>query len=374
MFNLFKKNRILYVANSLVANGGVEGRNLEQILYLRQRGLETEICILRSIGDMADTYQNHGIPVYYFHSYDTGQSQNLKIYPRHLLRFWLFLIRRRYGVIVASQAPSQYLVRLLCFPFSGRRIFVMERTSILNRKPRYRKLDRLLSTWTERIICISQIVADQLQELCKVPSKKITVLEEGYQISTETNPNSVLQKKLQNCFVFGCVSSFSSEKGHKILIRAFASIYPMNHQMRLVLVGDGELRYEIEDLVVNLGLTESVMFTGNVANPHKYYPLFDVFVFPSISEGLGGVFVEACLHKLPVICSDLRPMKDYIRHMQEGLLFTPDDPGDLAKMMRFLYENPKELKIVANDGFERVKTFFDYNRQMAKLYDLLVKN
>lgn len=108
---------------------------------------------------------------------------------------------------------------------------------------------------------------------------------------------------LQDCFVIGHVGRFMKQKNHDFLVDIFAEISKKQENARLLLVGDGPLKTEIEDKVKAIGLEEKVIFTGVRSDVADLYNAMDVFVFPSLYEGLGMVAVEAQANGLPVISS-----------------------------------------------------------------------
>lgn len=110
---------------------------------------------------------------------------------------------------------------------------------------------------------------------------------------TETRNKFRKEYNLQNKFVVGNVARFNEQKNHVFLIDIFAEIHKKNENTVLMLVGDGELRKEIEDKVEKLGLTNNVIFTGVKSNINELLMAMDVFLFPSLFEGLGIVLIEA---------------------------------------------------------------------------------
>jgi glycosyltransferase involved in cell wall biosynthesis len=98
---------------------------------------------------------------------------------------------------------------------------------------------------------------------------------------------------VNNNYVIGHVGRFQTQKNHSFLIDIFKEIYVKNNDCVLLLVGDGELRREIETKVKELGLTENVIFTGVRSDIPELFQAMDVFVFPSFYEGWGIVLVEA---------------------------------------------------------------------------------
>ncbi len=107
--------------------------------------------------------------------------------------------------------------------------------------------------------------------------------------------------------VFGHVGRFEMQKNHRFLINIFKTIYKVHKEARLLLIGEGSLKKEIERFVDEEGLGEVVTFLGNVDNTYDYYNVMDVFLFPSLFEGLGIVAIEAQCNGLPCIISDTIP-------------------------------------------------------------------
>lgn len=111
--------------------------------------------------------------------------------------------------------------------------------------------------------------------------------------------------KLQNRVVVGHVGNFTVPKNHSFLIDIFTEIRKKNESAVLMLVGDGGLRQEIEEKVARLGLTDSVIFTGVQANVNELLMGMDVFLFPSLFEGLGIVLIEAQATGLKCFTSEI---------------------------------------------------------------------
>lgn len=120
------------------------------------------------------------------------------------------------------------------------------------------------------------------------------------------------QLGLEDKFVVGHVGRFTSIKNHGFLIDIFKRIQDKNKNAVLLLVGDGELRSEIENKILQLGLTEHVIITGARTDVSQLLQAMDVFVFPSSFEGLGIVTIEAQAAGLPCIVSDSLPSEAFI--------------------------------------------------------------
>ncbi len=107
---------------------------------------------------------------------------------------------------------------------------------------------------------------------------------------------------LENNFVVGHVGRLNVQKNHSFLLEIFAEIYKQNSTARLLLVGDGPLKQDLIKQAKQLHIAPAVLFCGNQA-PEDYYQAMDVFVFPSIYEGLGIVLIEGQTSGLPCVIS-----------------------------------------------------------------------
>ena len=117
-----------------------------------------------------------------------------------------------------------------------------------------------------------------------------------------------IRKSLQleeGVILYGHVGSFSTPKNHTFLIDVFQQIYKQQGKKAyLVLVGDGALREQIEQKVVQCGLQKQVVFTGSVENVHEYLMAMDVLIFPSLFEGFPVALLEAQATGLYSVVSD----------------------------------------------------------------------
>lgn len=109
---------------------------------------------------------------------------------------------------------------------------------------------------------------------------------------------------LEDNFVVGHIGRFQTQKNHEYLIDIFKEVYSKNSKAILLLIGDGNLRQSIEKKVEDLGLSNNVIFTGVRTDIPDLLKVMDVFVFPSLYEGLPVTLVEAQAASLPCIVSD----------------------------------------------------------------------
>ncbi len=145
-------------------------------------------------------------------------------------------------------------------------------------------------------------------------NKKSQIVYSGIDFN-QFNPSKIYNNKLrddfkvpQNTKVIGHIGRFNVYKNHELIINVFYKLTKIDPNVMLILVGDGELLGKIKEQVISLNLQDKVIFTGIRQDiPEFISNLFDVFFFPSISEGLGRVLIEAQATGIPCLISNTIP-------------------------------------------------------------------
>ncbi len=152
-----------------------------------------------------------------------------------------------------------------------------------------------------------------------------------------------------------------------------------DHDVKFLLVGTGEFREELEEIIRRENVEEKVIFAGRVPNEDlpDYYAATDVFVLPSVSrlEAFGIVALEAMSSCVPVIVSDIPGVREVIVEGKHGLLAEPMNSKDLAGKIRTLLENPDMAEKMGRNGRKRVKEKFTWKqvaKDIEKVYQSLV--
>ena len=146
-----------------------------------------------------------------------------------------------------------------------------------------------------------------------IESDSFKVVKNGIRIkrfAVSKEKRKIIRKEYgigNNQFVIGHAGRFDSAKNQAYVIRIFNEIAKNNADCVLMLVGDGITKKSLEKRVESLNIAERVIFTGTKSNIEDYYSAMDMFVFPSLQEGLGMVAIEAQASGLMVIASDEVP-------------------------------------------------------------------
>ncbi|MCR5847701.1 MAG: glycosyltransferase family 1 protein [Lachnospiraceae bacterium] len=143
-----------------------------------------------------------------------------------------------------------------------------------------------------------------------VKTGKVRILNNAIdtkKFSFDENTRSEIRKNLnvdENMFILGHVGRMMPQKNHEFLVEIFKEVHEKRENSKLLLVGDGDLRFAIEKKCKELGIFEDVIFYGTTDDISKLYNAMDVFVFPSLFEGLGMVMIEAQCNGLRCYLTD----------------------------------------------------------------------
>ena len=173
---------------------------------------------------------------------------------------------------------------------------------------------------------------------------------------------------LENKFVIGNVARFMKQKNHIFMLELFKVILNKNPNSVLMFFGDGELQNEIKQKAKDLGIEKSVMFMGNVENVNEMYQVMDVFLLPSLFEGLPVVGIEAQTSGLKCFMSDTITNEVSITENVEFLSLKNDS---LEKWADKILENiDYERK---NMSKEIITAGYSIKEEAKKLQDIYLK-
>ena len=172
--------------------------------------------------------------------------------------------------------------------------------------------------------------------------------------------------------LIGTIAELIKNKGLNYLIDAAELIKPRvaNKELRIIIIGDGEDREKLQKQIKSLGLEEGVFITGFVPDARHYLKALDIFVLPSLKEGLPYSVLEAMAAGLPIIASQIGGIPDLIEQDKEGLLVPPKDSTTLADIIIQLYADAKKRQILGNNARKKLETDFPLNALLEKTIKL----
>ncbi len=168
-----------------------------------------------------------------------------------------------------------------------------------------------------------------------------------------------------------CLGRLVPAKGQHVLLEAVARLRDSGTTFRLTVVGDGPDRQSLERRATELGLAESVEFTGAVGQDevHRYYDCADIFVLPSFAEGVPVVLMEAMAKEIPVISTRITGIPELIQHDRSGLLVSAADAQALADAIQRLIDDPELRKRLGAEGRKKVLDEYDLEKNIQGMIE-----
>jgi glycosyltransferase involved in cell wall biosynthesis len=224
------------------------------------------------------------------------------------------------------------------------------------------------------VTATSKMLADKTSELID-GNKKIGIIPFGVILDLF----KFLERPARDTITIGSVRNLTPKYGLKYLIEAFASLVSKYKNVRLVIVGEGQIRRELESLATGLGVEHLVNFVGRVPNDKivTFMHKFDIFVMPSVGEGetFGVAAVEAMATGLPVVASRIGGLPEVVDDGSTGILVKPGDCEDLKNALEYYLTHPAKMIEHGQKGRKKVENNYDWRLNaalMEKLYNEII--
>jgi len=322
---------ILHITNHL-DTGGITSYVLTLSRGLKQRG--HNIYIASSGGELLTKFEEVGI-IYIPIPIKTKKEISPKIIAS-LCKLSRLIKDNKIDIIHAHSRTTQVLACLLhrltgatyiftCHGFFKRRI-----------------LRRIFPCWPEKVIAISEQVREHLVRDFNLEDNRIAVVHNGIDVDNFRTVDS--QQLITNKTklglgpgpVIGIIARLSEVKGHRYLIQAMQLVLGQSPQASLLIIGEGKTLKSLTDLASSLGISKSVFFIPQASDTQAALSAMDIFVMPSLQEGLGLALMEAMASGLAVIGSNVGGIKTLIQDGYNGLLVEPADAQGLARAISIL--------------------------------------
>ena len=242
----------------------------------------------------------------------------------------------------------------------------------------------VLDTWGRKVVAISAAVRDHLKDGLDVESSRVELIYSGIdsaKFSRVYSPAEIAAIKksagLGDGHIIGAIGRLSSVKGHKFLIAAMKDVLVKHADAQCLIIGNGEEEGPLKSLVRSLDIEGSVKFLDSCTDTHKYLSVMDVFVFPSVEEGLGMALLEAMAAGKACVASRIGGIEDIITDGTNGLLVKVADPFGMAKAINRFLEDSEFRSKAGEKGRELVRSKFTLDSmadKVSRLYKETVKS
>jgi len=167
----------------------------------------------------------------------------------------------------------------------------------------------------------------------------------------------------------------SDVKGHAVLIDAMPAVLARFPDARLLIVGEGKMEASLKKQAAGLGLEQRVIFLPSVNRTADILPMLDIFILPSLQEGLGLSAMEAQAAGVPVVASRVGGLASLIEDGRTGRLVEPRNSGQLAEAVLDLLEHPQDAEAMgrrARAFIEREYSAEQMARDTVKMYEKIL--
>ena len=241
----------------------------------------------------------------------------------------------------------------------------------------YKAADKYLLRYTDCTICVAQNDFNIGLNAGIVKKEKAVVIHNGVNVEKFNRASSSDYKiKLKNEpdeIIIGSVGRLHYQKGYDYLVDASAEVLKDFPKAKFVLIGEGELKSSLESSAKEKNVLSSFMFLGNQTDIPGLLSQMDIFVLPSLWEGLPLVLLEAMAAKKPVVATNVNGTVEIIESGKEGILVPPKNSTDLASAIKRLLNDADLREKYAEAGYNKIVSEFSLKTMVNKTEEVYLK-
>ncbi|MBI2121709.1 MAG: glycosyltransferase family 4 protein [Candidatus Sungbacteria bacterium] len=237
---------------------------------------------------------------------------------------------------------------------------------------------RTAALFQDKIVVINNADYDAVRSF--IPPHKLSLIHNGIrrpEFLPRREARKFLEEKIgrplpSDTLTIGTIAELTKNKGLIYLIDAVNQIKTKNKRQKtkVIIIGEGEDRKMLEEKIKICNLQDTIFITGFIPDAEKYLTAFDIFVLPSLKEGLPYTLLEAMAAGLPAIATRVGGIPDIIQNNENGLMVPPSDPQALSTALKTLIENTVIRARLGKQANRTVKTKFTLNAMIEKTISL----
>lgn len=364
-----KKIKIGFINYSLDI-GGVETLILEIGKRLNRDIFEPSIFVFEKNGKLRKEYINYGIPVI-----EVEKSKGFD----WILPFRLSRILKKHNInIVHTHNPSNWFYGCIAANIAGIPIVHTEHSNHYGLHiKRWELIESILSKFTDSITTVAENLKRRMVTRSHINSLDIRVIHNAIDLAVFNVKIDKYKVKSdlslpENNMIIGNIARFCEQKDHRTLLKAFKLISENMRNINLLLVGNGPLKAEMEDIVRDLQIRDKVKFLGDRRDIPNLLKIIDIFVLSSKREGLPVVLLEAMASGLPIVATSAGGNSEVVIDGETGVIVPTQDPERLAEAICKVISDEKRAKEMGERGQKRIKECFTFEHMIdeyEKIYN-----
>jgi glycosyltransferase involved in cell wall biosynthesis len=219
-----------------------------------------------------------------------------------------------------------------------------------------------------KYIAISKTVYRHVNRNFRIPENRVRLIYNAIDISNLNRPAKKIEKNADKHFNVLFVGRLTLQKNLFFLLENFAELTKEILNLKLILVGDGELKNQLVHYAQKIGIEKHVSFEGYQANPDSFFSIADCFVLTSLFEGFGLVILEAFRAGVPVLAPDIEGPKELIVSGENGLLFESNNSEDFKLKFKKMHSSYDLRKNFADKAMQTLTQEFSISNYIDRLY------
>jgi glycosyltransferase involved in cell wall biosynthesis len=238
------------------------------------------------------------------------------------------------------------------------------------------RLEKIASLITDKIIALTNREKKDTIAFKVAKENKLTVIHSGIELDKFTQSSTQDIRLLKNnlgipekALIVGTAGRLVPIKGPEYLIKAAEKVLQIHKNIFFLFAGDGYLKEDLAALAQDLGIEKNILFLGWKDNAAEIISLYDIFVLPSLNEGMGRVLVEAMALGKPIVASNIGGIPDLIFHGKNGFLVPPQKPRELAQYIQLLLEDENKRTKMGQEG-KKLSQNFSVEQMVQKIEGL----
>jgi len=239
----------------------------------------------------------------------------------------------------------------------------------------YTLLDRFSLYLPDRVIAVSQKMYHQIVALPGLSARRVTVIQNGvdceaFYVPDQRDPCRSEFGLAPESQVVGYTGQIVKVKRLDLLLQGFSLVLARHPQARLMIVGKGWLRPKLEAFAASLGISHAVIWTGFRQDIPRLLAAMDIYVQPSVNEGLSFSILEAMAAGKPVIVTDVGGAQEVVKDRRTGILIPPGSASAIGTAIVDLLDRPEGRSTLAQAGRSHVVQGFGVQRMVDAYQDL----
>lgn len=368
-----EKIKVLYVIENTSFGGGERGFG-QLSTGLNRDCFQTHIAAHPG-GELQEIARQAGVS---FFPIDMSRKVNF----RSIGQISKLISKNRINIVHSMGARADFFARMACRKIPSTATICTVAMLIEGfdvgclRKTVYKIADQCSAGYVTRYIAVSKALKIRLVEKYKIPANKITVIYNGVELD-QYNPNMNVSETVRRSLgitddhpIIGTIGRLVYQKGFSYFLKAAERVYSKKKQVRFVIVGHGQEEANLKSLAESLGISKLCTFAGLRFDVAHLLSAFDIFVLPSVLEGLPRIVIEAMAMERPIVATDIDGVREELKHNKTGLLVPPADYVSLADAILSLLDDQEKAESLGRQARKDAEQMFDLKHTLVNVENL----